>query len=183
MKKSSMPKWDEVGLIVFDFDGIFTNNKVFLNSKGEEYVCCSRADGLAFDILRKFINFKKYNLKYIILSKEKNSVVSVRSKKLKIPCYHGIDDKFSFLKEYIKNQNLNLNSHSNKFIYLGNDLNDLSSIDLCDFSIAPLDAHPIIIKSVDLVLPFKGGDGFVRDFIEKLLQIDQMSINDIKKMV
>ncbi len=183
MKNTNMPKWYEVGLIVFDFDGIFTNNKVFLNDKGEEYVCCSRADGLAFDILRNFINLKKCNLQYIILSKEKNSVVTSRSEKLKIPCYHGINDKFSFLKEYINNQSLNLNSISKKFIYLGNDLNDLASIEMCDFSVAPQDAHPIILKSVDLVLPLNGGEGFVRNFIEKLLQIDQMSINDIKKMV
>lgn len=54
---------------------------------------------------------------------------------------------------------------------------------MCDFSVAPQDAHPIILKSVDLVLPLNGGEGFVRNFIEKLLQIDQMSINDIKRMV
>ena len=183
MNKNNMPNWDEVGLIIFDFDGIFTNNKVFVNNSGEEYVCCSRADGLAFDILRKFINLNKWNLKYLILSKEENSVVSCRAKKLSIPCFHGIDDKLTFIKEYIKNENLILNSISNKFIYLGNDLNDLSSIEMSDFSIAPKDAHPIILKSVDLVLPFEGGDGFVRNFIERLLQIDQMSKKNIMQML
>ena len=44
--------WHDVNKIVFDFDGIFTNNKVLVNDKGEEFICCDRSDGLGFDILK-----------------------------------------------------------------------------------------------------------------------------------
>ena len=44
MKKLSL---DELAIIAFDFDGVFTDNKVICDSEGVEYVICSRA-GMAF---------------------------------------------------------------------------------------------------------------------------------------
>ena len=41
--------FDSVDIFIFDFDGVLTNNKVYLNESGEESVSCSRSDGLAFD--------------------------------------------------------------------------------------------------------------------------------------
>ena len=67
--------------IVFDFDGVFTDNKVWIDQNGTESVRCDRGDGLAFDLLRRFSQQNDWNLNYFILSKEKNSVVSVRAAK------------------------------------------------------------------------------------------------------
>ena len=64
--------------IVFDFDGVLTDNLVSIDQEGKEYVSCSRADGLAFDVLHKL---KKPSY---ILSTEKNQTVTARAKKLKI---------------------------------------------------------------------------------------------------
>ena len=44
---------DNIDAIVFDFDGVLTDNFVYLNQEGMESVACSRADGLAFDVLHK----------------------------------------------------------------------------------------------------------------------------------
>ena len=70
--------FSKLKLIVLDFDGVLTNNKVLLNNKGEEFVSCSRADGIAFDAL------KVLKVQTIILSTEKNKVVSSRAKKLQV---------------------------------------------------------------------------------------------------
>ena len=66
-------------------------------------------------------------------------------------------------------------------IYFGNDLNDLSSILLCGFSIVPCDAHPLIQKHADIVLPIKNGNGFVRSAIERILRVDRMDANSLAK--
>ena len=182
-KFKDLPSFEQVYLIVFDFDGIFTDNKVYVNNHGYEFVCCDRADGLAFDLLRNFIKQKNLKLHYFILSKEVNSVVETRAKKLKVPCFHGVDDKEKFLNEYIKEKEILLSSEGKNFLYLGNDLNDLSSMKMSDFSIAPIDAHPIVKNIADLVLASKGGQGFVREFIEKLLQIDCMEVEDIIELL
>ena len=44
---------DKIDAFVFDFDGVMTNNLVYLDQDGKESVRCSRADGLAFDVLHK----------------------------------------------------------------------------------------------------------------------------------
>ena len=67
-------KLKTVKLLVFDFDGVFTNNKVILDENGIEHVICDRADGLGLNML------KKADLDVIILSTETNKVVSSRAK-------------------------------------------------------------------------------------------------------
>lgn len=175
MTKKNMLAWNSIHTIVFDFDGVFTNNKVFVLQDGSESVRCDRGDGLAFDMLRKYVKSKSWNLDYFILSTEKNPVVTSRAKKMSIPCLQGVDDKASYLKAYLAKKN----KTAEGLIYVGNDLNDLRAIDLSGFSIAPFDAHPLVKQNVDLVLPSKGGEGFVRDIIEKILGIDQMSVSDL----
>ena len=65
-------------MIVFDFDGVLTDNKVYLDQDGKESVSCSRADGLAFDVLHKL------HKPVYILSTEKNPVVTARAEKIKV---------------------------------------------------------------------------------------------------
>ena len=101
-QSEKIPSWQKIRTIVFDFDGIFTNNKVYLSSDGEEIIKCSRGDGLGIVLLKKFIQKKKWDVDFFILSKESNSVVALRAKKLKVPCYQAIDDKLSFLLDYCK---------------------------------------------------------------------------------
>ena len=70
--------------VVFDFDGVFTNNKVWIDQNGRESVCCDRGDGLAFDLVRAFQKKREINAEFFILSKESNPVVVERAKKLKL---------------------------------------------------------------------------------------------------
>jgi len=77
---------DNISAFIFDFDGVLTNNQVHIGQDGNELVSCSRADGLAFDVLRKL---KK---PAYILSTEQNPVVSARAKKLRITALQGVDN-------------------------------------------------------------------------------------------
>ncbi len=72
--RSKNIKLDDIDALIFDFDGVLTDNKVHLDENGNEWVTCSRSDGLAFDILRKL---KKL---IFIISTEKNKVVAARAK-------------------------------------------------------------------------------------------------------
>ena len=165
-----LPYWKDVHTIVFDFDGVFTDNKVWVDQNGVESVRCDRSDGLGFDLLRAFKRANNWDPNYFILSKEKNPVVSIRAEKLKIDCVQSMSDKADYLANYLDDYNLSAEG----MVYLGNDLNDLAAMQISGFSVAPVDSHPLILNQADLVLPRKGGDGFVSEFIVLLIGQDEI---------
>jgi len=173
-KLANFPSWKNIDYIIFDFDGIFTNNKLILDQNNIESVICDRSDGLGFDILRKFCELFSWKVDLIVLSKEKNKVVSSRCKKLGIKCFQGIDDKLKFIEDKYDHIYNEKSQVYERLAYLGNDLNDLKAIEKACYSIAPIDSHQMVKKYSDFVLDKKGGDGFVRSFIEEVLLIDKM---------
>ena len=183
MNKNKLPNWTAIHSIIFDFDGIFTNNKVMIDQEGVEYIVCDRGDGLGFDLLKSFSKFKNWNVNLLILSKEKNNVLEQRAKKLKLKCFFGITNKKEFITKYFREEFPNLISPNQGMIYLGNDLNDLSMMRYAGFSVAPMDAHEIIKKEADLVIEKKGGDSFIRIFIEELIQLKKMDLEYIEKLL
>ena len=179
MPSSNLPNWESIHTIVFDFDGVFTNNKVYVDQNGVETVCCDRGDGLGFDLLRNFIKLNNWALNYFILSKEKNPVVSKRAGKMQVACVQSMADKGQYLIDYLSS----INKEPSGLVYLGNDLNDLSAIQIAGFSVAPIDSHPKIVEQADLVLTRKGGDGFVREFIELIVGLHEMSNDQLSKII
>jgi 3-deoxy-D-manno-octulosonate 8-phosphate phosphatase (KDO 8-P phosphatase) len=177
------PELSKIHTIVFDFDGVFTDNKVYLNQDGIESVRCDRGDGLGIDFLRAYQRKGLLNAKIFILSKEKNPVVLSRAKKLKLDCVHGVQDKLAYMREYLRKLEADEESVFNGLVYLGNDLNDLPIIELAGFSVAPNDAHERVKALVDVVLPRNGGDGFVRAFVEKLLDFENLSHGEVYELV
>ena len=105
---------DDIDALVFDFDGVLTNNLVNFDQDGRESVSCSRADGLAFDVLRKL------GKPAFILSTEKNPVVTTRAKKLKTQVIQGVEDRVGALSTLSRDQGFSLD----RIFYIGNDLND-----------------------------------------------------------
>jgi 3-deoxy-D-manno-octulosonate 8-phosphate phosphatase (KDO 8-P phosphatase) len=162
---------DDIDVFVFDFDGVLTNNLVYLNQEGLESVVCSRADGLAFDVLRKL------NKPAFILSTEKNSVVEMRAKKLKIPVIQGVVDKVLAIKELAVENNYNLKN----FLYVGNDLNDYLVMKVCGYTACPSDSHLKIKEISKYILTTKGGDGIVRELLERVLNLDFIEILYLKQ--
>ena len=157
---------NNIEAIIFDFDGVLTDNSVLLNYNGEEFVKCNRSDGLGFDALKK-INKPTY-----IISTEKNKAVTARGDKLNIPVIQGIEDKCSALEELCIKNNFSLD----KLVYVGNDLNDFKVMKLCGFSVCPSDSHKDIKIIADYVLKTSGGNGVVRELIEDLMGLDLVKI-------
>ncbi|WP_096176016.1 HAD family hydrolase [Cohaesibacter sp. ES.047] len=178
-----MPSLKAVHTIVFDFDGVFTDNKVSVDQEGRETVRCDRGDGLAFDLVRAFIAAGWLNAELFVLSKESNPVVQARCRKLKIECKQSIGDKLSFLEGYFADRMPDATSPFEGLVYLGNDLNDLPVMRRAGCAIAPSDAHPRVIRVAHHVLPQQGGNGFVRATIERLLGIDNLSEEKLDELV
>ena len=157
---------NDIDVFVFDFDGVLTDNKVYVNEKGVEFVQCSRGDGLAFDVLRKL---KK---SVYILSTEKNNVVSVRANKLKVSVIQGIEDKLIGIEQILKRENCNIE----KVFYIGNDLNDFNVMTQCGVSGCPADSHFKIKEISNFVFKTKGGDGVIRELLEEVFNLDFLEI-------
>ena len=153
---------ENIDAFIFDFDGVLTNNLVFVDQDGKELVSCNRSDGLAFDVLRKL---KKPSY---ILSTEKNPIVSARAKKLKIQAIQGVEDKVQELLSLAKTNEYNLN----RVLYVGNDINDYKAMQLCGYSACPSDSHQKIKSIATFVLQKKGGNGVIRELLEVKLNID-----------
>jgi YrbI family 3-deoxy-D-manno-octulosonate 8-phosphate phosphatase len=151
-----------VDLLVFDFDGVLTDNRVLVTEDGREAVTCSRADGLGFDILRRA------GLATLILSTEKNPVVSARAAKLGVPVLQGISDKGVALEKYCKKRGIALS----RVMFAGNDLNDLSAIRCVGIAVCPADAHPRVAAACKVRLRTRGGYGVVREIAERVLGLD-----------
>jgi len=157
---------EDIDAFIFDFDGVLTNNLVHLDQNGKESVSCSRADGLAFDVLRKL------DKPVFILSTENNPVVTMRARKLKIPVVQGVDNKVEAIKKLVNKNSYNLKN----ILYVGNDLNDYLVMQLCGYTICPADSHSKIKEISDVVLKTNGGNGVVRELLEDLLGLDFIKI-------
>jgi len=174
-QKKTWPAVTNVHTIVFDFDGVFTDNKVYVGEDGHEWVRCDRADGLGMDFLRKFVRDGLLGAEVFILSRETNPVVRARASKLRIECMSGVSDKLDFLQQHLRKKRPDDLDPFSGVIYLGDDLNDLPLIERAAFSVAPSSAHPRVRQAASVVLESAGGQGFVREFVERLLRIDDMS--------
>ena len=153
IKKQKKPK-----VIFTDFDGCLTDDRVWLNLDGEEFVAANRKDGLAVQRL------KKINVKIVITSTETNKVVLARGNKLGVEVLQGLANKAEAIDKYLKQNNLIWDD----VWYIGNDVNDLGAIAKAHFSLCPFDAVKKVKKSVNQVLKTKGGYGILEEIVSNL---------------
>ena len=142
-----------VRLVAFDFDGVFTDNMVYVFEDGREAVRCSRADGLGLSRL------KELNVHTLIISTETNPVVSARAQKLRVRCVQGCSDKRSALDEALKELALT----SQQAAFVGNDVNDLACLTYVGLPIVVADAHPDVVPHALYRTTHPGGHGAVRE--------------------
>jgi N-acylneuraminate cytidylyltransferase len=157
-KRRPLP--DVVDLVVFDFDGVMTDDRVYVNQDGIEMVAANRRDGMGINLLQKA------GFRMIVLSSERNPVVEARCRKLNLPVIQGVDEKSSVLKKYLFDHNIN----PEQVIYIGNDINDLPCFPEVGCAFAVADAHPVALRQADVVLRHNGGQGAVREVCDLLLQ-------------
>jgi 3-deoxy-D-manno-octulosonate 8-phosphate phosphatase (KDO 8-P phosphatase) len=146
----------KIKLIVYDFDGVMTDNKVYIDQNGNEMVQVNRADGLGV------AEIKKMEIEQVIISTETNPVVTQRAIKLKIPCLQGLDNKKDALLDYSKKNDIDLKNVA----YVGNDINDKDAMAIAGFSFCPADAHETIKEISDHVFKRNGGDGVIRELLD-----------------
>jgi 3-deoxy-D-manno-octulosonate 8-phosphate phosphatase (KDO 8-P phosphatase) len=169
--------------IVFDFDGVFTDNYVYVDSKGNETVRCSRADSYGVNFL-KIAKLKRQDpFDFFVLSTEANSVVANRCIKMGIDCHSGVGNKWEFLQEWLKSHRPGISSPELGVLYFGNDLNDLEVMTHVGASICPSDAHQAVRHMATFVLSPLGGQGFVREGIEFVLGFPHMTTGEIHEFI
>ncbi len=156
ISNSKLPK-----IIFTDFDGCLTDDRVWLNQDGEEFVAANRKDGLAVKRL------KNLGVQVVIASTEANKVVSARGNKMGVEVLQGLADKAESIDQYLKQKNLSWN----EVWYIGNDVNDLGAVEKANLSICPADAVKKVRKTVDIVLKTNGGRGILSEIATELEKV------------
>lgn len=145
-----------VRLIAFDFDGVFTDNTVYVTQDGIESVRCWRSDGLGLARLRSI------GVQAFIISTEANPVVAARAQKLKLPCKHGVEDKAASILATC--QELRVDPKQTMFV--GNDINDIPAFQSIGFPVGVADAYPEIYPYILYRTQKPGGFGAVREICD-----------------
>lgn len=151
-----------IRLIAFDFDGVFTDNAVYVFEDGREAVRCVRGDGIG---LRKL---DRLGIQYVMISTEVNPVVAARCRKLKIRCIQDCEDKLAGLAAVMAELKLDFD----QIAFVGNDVNDESCLARVALPIVVQDAHRDVAKYARHVTAARGGYGAVReicDLFERIL--------------
>lgn len=168
--------YKKVKLVVWDFDGVFTDNFVYIMPYSEsivilssekterhwgalELVRCNRADGIGLDML------KKAGVHTCVISGEANPIVGIRCEKLKITCFQGIEDKLTKLKEVAEFYRVEME----EVAYVGNDINDLECLQAVGLSIVVADA--LLDDDYGFYkTSARGGEGAVREICEQIVR-------------
>lgn len=154
-------RFRHVEMLVFDFDGVMTDNRVLVFEDGREAVLCNRSDGLGLERLRAT------GLSLAVISKEVNPVVAARCRKLKIPCEQGVDDKLAVLEKMAAERAVALSNVA----FVGNDINDLACLTAVGVAVAPADAYPEVLRVADVITARMGGFGAVREVCDLILAV------------
>ena len=151
----------KIRLVAFDFDGVFTDNMVYVLQDGSEAVRCNRGDGIGLQKL------KKLGIEAVIISTESNPVVSARAQKLKIRCFQNCEDKSKTLENIAREFGISLN----EVAFVGNDINDQPCLNHVGLPIVVQDAHLGVIPLAAYCTKKRGGYGAVREVCDLFEQV------------
>lgn len=159
--RARRPMPTTIRLIVSDFDGVITDNRVWTDENGKETVAATRSDSMRVRDLRE------RGVEVMILSSEPNPVVKARAEKMGVESVQGIDirGKGEALKKLLAEKKVDA-AH---VVYIGNDLNDLPCFEIAGWAVAVADAYPEVLQAADHVLTRAGGHGAVRELCEMVL--------------
>jgi 3-deoxy-D-manno-octulosonate 8-phosphate phosphatase (KDO 8-P phosphatase) len=150
----------QIHLVATDVDGVLTDAGMYYSESGDEWKKFNTRDGMGIKLLQKagFVT--------AIVTQERTKLVARRAEKLAIPELHqGVMDKLTVIREMAGRHGLSLS----QVAYIGDDVNDLESLQAVGFSAAPADGMPAIRAAVDYICKKKGGEGCVREIAELLL--------------
>ncbi len=140
-------------LVAFDFDGVFTDNAVWVMQDGTELVRCWRSDGLGLQQLGRL------GLEVVVVSTETNPVVTARCRKLGLRCAQGCKDKLAALQTVAAEEQVPLECVA----FVGNDVNDRECLQAVGLPMVVQDAHPDVLPLARWRTLAAGGHGAVRE--------------------
>ena len=156
------PMPEKIKLVICDFDGVITDNRVWTDQDGRETVVASRSDSMRIQQLREI------GIEVMILSSEPNRVVAARAKKMGVEAIHGVglQDKGRVMRDVLAGKNIK----AEEVVYIGNDWNDLPCFEIAGWAVAVADAYPDVLRAADHVLTRAGGHGAVRELCDLILE-------------
>jgi 3-deoxy-D-manno-octulosonate 8-phosphate phosphatase (KDO 8-P phosphatase) len=154
-------KASAIKLLVLDVDGTLTDGGVYIDSNGVQTKKFNIRDGMGITLLHE-----KGILVGIISHSRSKTILDERARMLGIErVYSGKEPKLEVLTKWLEELNLKFE----EVAYIGDDVNDIEVLEKVGFSASPHDAHFSLVKIVDVVLQRNGGQGCVREFIDRFL--------------
>ena len=158
--KTSIP----ITHLVLDVDGVFTDGKVSYSENGELSKNFDMRDGMGLEVIREL------GITVMVMTSENSPLVAARMKKLKIEdVFLGVKDKYSRMRRLLMESDLN----AGNIAYLGDDINDLATMCMVGWSMAPNNAMTIIKKHADMTLTKEGGAGAIREACDLLIKYNK----------
>jgi YrbI family 3-deoxy-D-manno-octulosonate 8-phosphate phosphatase len=151
----------QVRLVAFDFDGVFTDNAVYVSQDGTEMVRCVRSDGLGLQALTAL------GVATVVISTEKNPLVGARCRKLNIRCIQGCDDKRAALERVAAELAVTMSDTA----FVGNDINDLDCLKVVGVPIVVADAQEEVLPHAQYRTTTPGGYGAVREVCDVIAAV------------
>ncbi len=154
-----------IKLLCMDVDGTLTDGKIYFGGQGEVFKAFNVKDGYSIAHIMPYKGVTP-----IIITGRKSDIVERRARDLKIErVYQGISNKLEKLAEVAEEMGITFE----EIAYIGDDVNDLDCIDRCGFTGCPRDALPDVLRAVDFISSYDGGNGAVREFCDKILEINE----------
>jgi 3-deoxy-D-manno-octulosonate 8-phosphate phosphatase (KDO 8-P phosphatase) len=150
----------KIKLVLFDVDGVMTDGTIYMSESGEFFKSFNVKDGLAIELLRV------HGIKSGIISGKASHALTKRCQQLSFDVIEtGCKHKLPKLEEICAYFKIT----TDEIAFCGDDVLDLPIMEQCGFSVAPADAHQLVLAEADWISEYKGGSGMVRDFVDNLL--------------
>jgi 3-deoxy-D-manno-octulosonate 8-phosphate phosphatase (KDO 8-P phosphatase) len=160
-----LEKLKHIKAILLDVDGVLTNGNLLLTESGEQLRQFYIKDGYALQLA------VKRGIKIAALSGARSKGVEHRLKGLGIQdVFLGLDSKIEVYQNYLAQNNLS----SKEILFVGDDMPDLQVMKLVGLAVCPADAVEEIKAISHYISPKNGGEGCVRDIVEKVLKIQNL---------
>ncbi len=150
----------EIKAVALDVDGVLTDGSFWWGPNGEEFKQFNFADVMGIS------RGRKAGLLFALISGEATPLVDRFAEKMGIVDVHkGCKDKAAALRAFAQKNGLDLEA----ICFMGDDVNDLSAMELAGLSAAPANAQKAVRARADHVTERSGGHGAVRELVDMLL--------------
>ncbi|RYY54277.1 MAG: 3-deoxy-D-manno-octulosonate 8-phosphate phosphatase [Chitinophagaceae bacterium] len=152
----------EIDTFILDMDGVLTDGKILVLENGLQARVMSIRDGYALQLAVK----RGYHVS--IVSGAESLPVTERLEKLGITeVFMAVKDKGSFIRDYCAGRQI----PASRVLFMGDDMPDLPVSGIAGLFCCPADAIDEIRSVADYISPLGGGQGCVRDVIERVLKL------------